>query len=177
MSLWQFHTKFDSAPLFDIFLHRKRNVVIKHDHTQTAVAHDWLNQFSWNKYGHAAQVTTNVLIYIYINVVLSYQFVHRKISTLTFGTSHVYATRRKVSWLLYRTPYLHMYVFLLQSHCNCGTIWYINRQILRREENQDTYFWEKPCTCVHRTSMTNTYCCVYSVEILLMMDSGHVRNM
>jgi hypothetical protein len=27
------------------------------------------------------------------------------------------------------------------------------------------------------TSMTNTYCCVYSVEILLMMESGHVRNM
>jgi len=26
-------------------------------------------------------------------------------------------------------------------------------------------------------SMTNTYCCVYSVEILLMMDSGPVRNM
>jgi len=30
---------------------------------------------------------------------------------------------------------------------------------------------------VNITSMTNTYCCVYSVEILLMMDSGHVRNM
>jgi len=29
----------------------------------------------------------------------------------------------------------------------------------------------------NRTSMTNTYCCVYSVEILLMMDSGLVRNM
>jgi len=28
----------------------------------------------------------------------------------------------------------------------------------------------------NRTSMTNTYC-VYSVEILLMMDSGPVRNM
>jgi len=28
-----------------------------------------------------------------------------------------------------------------------------------------------------RTSMTNTHCVVYSVEILLMMDSGHVRNM
>jgi len=26
----------------------------------------------------------------------------------------------------------------------------------------------------NRTSMTNTYCYVYSVEILLMMDSGHV---
>jgi len=24
--------------------------------------------------------------------------------------------------------------------------------------------------------MTNTYCCVYSFEILLMMDSGPVRN-
>jgi len=24
--------------------------------------------------------------------------------------------------------------------------------------------------------MTNTYCCVYSVEILMMMDSGPVRN-
>ena len=29
----------------------------------------------------------------------------------------------------------------------------------------------------NRTSMTNTYCCVYSVEILLMMDSRSVRNM
>ena len=28
----------------------------------------------------------------------------------------------------------------------------------------------------NRTSMTNTYCCVYSVEILLMMDSEPVRN-
>jgi len=28
-----------------------------------------------------------------------------------------------------------------------------------------------------RTTITNTYCCVYSVEILLMMDSGSVRNM
>jgi len=28
----------------------------------------------------------------------------------------------------------------------------------------------------NKTSMTNTYC-VYSVEILLMMDSGPVRNM
>ena len=28
-----------------------------------------------------------------------------------------------------------------------------------------------------RTSMTNTYCCVYSDEILLMMDSRSVRNM
>ena len=27
----------------------------------------------------------------------------------------------------------------------------------------------------NRTSMTNTYCCVYSAEILLMMDSGHAR--
>jgi len=27
------------------------------------------------------------------------------------------------------------------------------------------------------TSMINTYCCVYSVEILLMMDSCHVQNM
>jgi len=26
----------------------------------------------------------------------------------------------------------------------------------------------------NRTNMTNTYCCVYSVEILLMMDNGHV---
>jgi hypothetical protein len=29
---------------------------------------------------------------------------------------------------------------------------------------------------VNRTSMTNTYCCVYSVEILLMMDSTSVRK-
>jgi len=27
-----------------------------------------------------------------------------------------------------------------------------------------------------RTIMTNTCCCVYSVEILLMMDNGPVRN-
>jgi hypothetical protein len=56
--------------LFDIFLHRKRNGIIKHDRTQTAVAHDWLNQSSWNKYGHAAKVTTNTPIYI--NEVLPY---------------------------------------------------------------------------------------------------------
>jgi len=29
----------------------------------------------------------------------------------------------------------------------------------------------------NRTSMTNTYCVYYSVEILLMMDSGPVRSM
>ena len=29
----------------------------------------------------------------------------------------------------------------------------------------------------NRTSKTNTHCCVYSVEILLMMNSGPVRNM
>jgi hypothetical protein len=36
-----------------------------------------------------------------------------------------------------------------------------------------------PVADANRTtsSMTNTCCCVYSVEILLMMDSGHVRNM
>jgi hypothetical protein len=28
----------------------------------------------------------------------------------------------------------------------------------------------------NRTSMTNTCCCVYSVEILLMIDSGNIRN-
>jgi hypothetical protein len=28
-----------------------------------------------------------------------------------------------------------------------------------------------------RTRMTNTYCCVYIVDILLMMDSRLVRNM
>jgi len=78
---------FDSAPLFNIFLHRKRNVVIKHDHTQTALAHDWLNQSSWNEFEHAAKVTSNAPIYT--NEVLRYQFVHRKISTVTFGTSHV----------------------------------------------------------------------------------------
>jgi len=30
---------------------------------------------------------------------------------------------------------------------------------------------------VNITSMTNTYCCEYSVEILLMMDSISIRNM
>ena len=29
----------------------------------------------------------------------------------------------------------------------------------------------------NRTSMTNNYCCVYSVDILLMVDSGPVHNM
>ena len=29
----------------------------------------------------------------------------------------------------------------------------------------------------NRTSVTNTYCCVYNVKILLMMDSGPGRNM
>jgi len=75
------------VPLLDIFLHRKRNEVRKHDHTQTAVAHDWLNQSIWNKYGHAAKVTT--IVPIYINEVLRCPFVHRKISTLTFGTNHL----------------------------------------------------------------------------------------
>ena len=64
---------------FDIFLHRKRNEIRKHDHTQTAVAHDWFNQSSWNNYGHAAKVTTNVPIYI--NDFLRCQLVHRKIVT------------------------------------------------------------------------------------------------
>jgi len=54
----------DSVPMFDSFLHRKRNKVIKHDHTQTAAVYDWLNQSSWNKYGHAARVTTNAPLYI-----------------------------------------------------------------------------------------------------------------
>jgi len=73
-----------------IFQHRKRNEVIKHHRTQTAVAHDWRNQSSWNKFEHAAKVTTYALIYI--NEVLRYQFVHRKISTLTFGTYDVCGT-------------------------------------------------------------------------------------
>jgi len=72
----EFYTKFDSVPLFDIFLHRKRNEVRKHDHTLTAVAHGWLNQSSWNKYGHAAKVTTYVPIYVYTNEVLLCQFVY-----------------------------------------------------------------------------------------------------
>ena len=88
LQIVEFHTKLDSVPLFDIFLHRKRNDVIKHDLTQAAVAHDWLNQSSWNKYGHAAKVTTDAPVYI--NELLLYQFVHRKISTLTFGTNLVY---------------------------------------------------------------------------------------
>jgi len=70
--------------LLNIFLHRKRNEVIKHDRTQTALAHDWRNQSSWNKFEHAAKATTYALIYI--NDVLLYQFVHKKISTLTFQT-------------------------------------------------------------------------------------------
>ena len=74
-------------PLFDIFLHCKRNEVRKHDHTQTAVVHDWLNHSSLNKYGHSAKVTTNVPIYI--NEMLLCQFIHGKISTLTFGTNHI----------------------------------------------------------------------------------------
>ena len=47
--------------------------------------HNWLNQSSWNKCWHAAKIITNMLIYM--NEVLHYQFVHRKISTLTFGTN------------------------------------------------------------------------------------------
>jgi hypothetical protein len=38
--LVEFHTEFDSVPLFSIFLYRKRNEVIKHDRTQTAVERD-----------------------------------------------------------------------------------------------------------------------------------------
>jgi hypothetical protein len=63
-------------------------MVIKHDRTQTALTHDWRNQSSWNKFEHAAKVTTYALVYI--NEVLPYQFVHRKIRTLTFETHHVH---------------------------------------------------------------------------------------
>jgi len=58
--------------LFDILLHRIRSEVIKYDYTQTAVAHDWLNQSSLIKYGNAAKVTTNEPIYI--KRVLRYQY-------------------------------------------------------------------------------------------------------
>jgi len=61
---------------------------MKHDRTQTALAHDWRDQSSWNKFEHAAKFTTYALVYI--NDVLHYQFVRRKISTLTFETHHVY---------------------------------------------------------------------------------------
>ena len=68
--------------------------------------HEWLNQPSWNKYGHAAKVTTNALIHI--NKVLRYQFLHRKISTLNFGATLIcnacfigfYNFTKKTSWLL-----------------------------------------------------------------------------
>ena len=55
----------------------------------------WLNQSSWNKYGQAAKVTTNAPIYI--NEVLRYQFVYRKISTLTFETNLVLVSLTWVS--------------------------------------------------------------------------------
>jgi hypothetical protein len=59
--------------------------VIKHARTQKAVAHDRLNRSNLNKYEHAAKVVTNLLIYI--KEVLHSQIIHRKISTLTFGTN------------------------------------------------------------------------------------------
>jgi hypothetical protein len=70
-----------------LFLHRKRNEVIKHDCTQTALAHDWRNQSSWNKYKHAAKVIAYALVCL--NKVLHFKFVHRKISTLTWQTDRV----------------------------------------------------------------------------------------
>jgi hypothetical protein len=57
--------------------------VMKHDRTQTSIAHDRFD--SLNKHVHAAKVITNSPIYI--NEVLRSQVVHRKISTLTFGTN------------------------------------------------------------------------------------------
>jgi hypothetical protein len=107
MSVWQIcwvSQRIGSIPLFNIFLHSKRNEVIKHDHTQTAVAHDWPNLSSWNKYGHAAKVTTYTLIHI--NEVLHYQFIHRKICALTFGTHHVYLWKLSPPSILLRTRLL-----------------------------------------------------------------------
>jgi len=46
--------------------------------------------------------------------------------------------------------------------------------------NEMHYFsdlFDKVLADANRTYMTNTYCCVYSVEVLLMMVSGLVRNM
>jgi hypothetical protein len=48
---------------------------MKHDHTQTAIAHDILNRSSFNKYVHAAKIITNSPVYI--NEVLRSQVVHR----------------------------------------------------------------------------------------------------
>jgi len=73
--------------LFNIFLHRERDEVTKHDHTQTQVAHNWLSRSGWNNIQHAAKGTPYALIYI--NEMPRCQFVHRKISTLTFRTDGV----------------------------------------------------------------------------------------
>jgi hypothetical protein len=62
--------------------------VIKHDCTQTEITRDRLNRSSLNKYVHAAKVITNSPIYIEM---LRSQIVrvHRKISSLNFGTNLV----------------------------------------------------------------------------------------
>jgi hypothetical protein len=57
-----------------------------------------------------------------------------------------------------------------QEHLNCITASGITHVCLCRLVSWE--FWKH----ANRTSMTNTYC-VYSVEILLMMNSELVRNM
>ena len=92
MSLWQFvefHTKFDNVSLFDIFLHHKRNKVVKHGHRQTSVVHDWLNQSSWNKYGHAAKITDNAPIYI-MEVLIYISYIGKSVYLLLGQTSYTY---------------------------------------------------------------------------------------
>jgi hypothetical protein len=51
---------------------------IKHDRTQTTIAHDRLNRSSFNKYVHKADIHQR-----------GFQVVHTKISALTFGTNFV----------------------------------------------------------------------------------------
>jgi hypothetical protein len=75
--------------------------------------HDWLNQSSWNKYGHAAKVTTNAPIYI--NEVLHYQFVHRKNQNTYFWDKPRSQQWNNQFWALYMTN---------QPSPFCQTFWY-----------------------------------------------------
>jgi hypothetical protein len=113
--------------MFSIFLHRKRYEVIKHDRTQNALAHDWRNQSSWNKFEHAAKVITYALVYI--NEVLHYQFVHEKISTLTFETHHVTSQNtQNLKLRLHLKLFSYLFVCLAEQLA-LQDIWFIFRDI------------------------------------------------
>lgn len=69
--------------MFSIFLYWKRNEVIRHDHTETAIVYNWLKLSDWNKFWH-------VVIYAgTYRIGVRYQIAHR--FALTFGTNLIYS--------------------------------------------------------------------------------------